>query len=338
MIQIANNFNPHTMKKHLLLLVAISLTIGLSAQTLLESGKKFHPPLTIGNTKTPTDTVMPYGIANASTFNIYSYLVGTTNVGYVYGTNNQAKAQAQVFEITQTYFVEEVLFWAAKKDVIGNAGLLTVSINAADAYGTASTGVVQTAPGTLIASTTIISSDIDTSGFITALSFIPPVYISGRYAVVLDYSAYGDDSLAIVSCTAGDPGNVETSWQKLNNNTWRTIKKVFNANIDMYMLVVTDQSTAGIGAPAFFEGMKLSATPNPADAHASITYELENTADVVLDVFDSNGKTVMHFTASSQPAGTYHKEINAKGLASGKYYVSLGANGKKLTKKLVIGH
>jgi hypothetical protein len=326
------------MKKHLLFLLVIFISAGLSAQTLLESGKKFHPPLSFGNSKTPTDTVMPYGIANASTFNIYNYQVGTTNVGYVYGTNNQTKAQAQVFEITQTYFVEEVLFWAVKKDVIGNAGLLTVSVNAADAFGTASTGVVATAPGTLIASTTILSSDIDTSGFITAVPFTTPVYVSGRYAIVFDYTTYGDDSLGLVSCTAGDPGNVETSWQKLNNNTWRTIKKVFSANIDMYMLVVTDQSTAGIESPVFIDGMKLSVSPNPASQNSGITYELENTADVHLKVFDLHGKTVFNLDKSAQATGRYHQVLPASELEAGTYYVSLDVNGKKLTKKLIIQH
>ncbi len=326
------------MKKIFTLALLMSFSAMLMAQAILVQGKKYQGPLPVNSVKTPTDTVKPYGILNSTAFTVYSYISGTTNVGYVFGTNNQTKAQAQVFPLTQSYFVEEVLIWAIKKDTIGTPGMLTVTINIANATGTASTGVVTTAPGAVLSTTSISNADIDTSGFITVIPFAGPVYVSSSYAIVLDYTNFGNDSLAIVSCTAGDPGNNESSWVKLNNNTWRTIKKLFSANIDMYLLVVTDQSTAGINSPEFFEGMKFSAYPNPASSNVSIEYELEKAARVKMQIFDSHGKTVMNIDEFEQSNGKHSFELNTVNLKSGNYYVSFEVNGKKLTKKLLVNN
>jgi hypothetical protein len=202
--------------------------------------------------------------------------------------------------------------------------------------GTAAAGTVNTAPGTQIATTTISNSDIDTTGYFSFAFFAPPVYVNTNFAVVLDYTSFGDDSLGIVSCIAGDPGTVESSWIKLNSNAWRTVLKNFGANIDMYVVVVTDQSTASIDSPRFFNGMKMSLSPNPAVTSTNIVYELENPSTVALEVFNSQGKTVMKINETEQRSGNHVVNFNTENLSDGNYYVSLLVNGKRLTKKLII--
>ena len=164
------------MKKLYILVLFMSFSGFLLAQEAMVSGKKFHAPENVNSVKTPTDTLEPGGITNASGFTIYNYTSGGVNVGYVFGTNTKAKAQAQAFTLSQSYFVEEVLLWCGFKYINGTAGDINVSINNLNGTGATSTATVNTAPGTQVGTVALSVTDLDTTNFVSIAYFSPAVW------------------------------------------------------------------------------------------------------------------------------------------------------------------
>lgn len=322
------------MKKIYILALLISFTAFSFAQKASNGSIKVSNPFSLGSVETPTDTLMPYGIANATTFTVYTAASG----GYVMGTNGYGdKAKAQTFDVTTSYKVEGVLIWAGAKEVVGTAGTLTVALTNCTGAGTASTGAVNTAPSSVISSVTVPMSAIDTAGDLTIATFASPVIVSARYAVVTDFATLGDDQFGMVSCGDGDPGTTETSWEKWSDNAWHTILAEWGGlTIDAAIFVVVDQSTAGIESHNFFDGIKFSAYPNPAINSTKIHYEIASSAKVQIDVIDMTGRIVTTLNEGFKTVGQHAVTLNTEELKSGVYFVSVNANGNRLTKRLTI--
>jgi len=322
------------MKKIYILALLVSFSGFVFAQKLSSHGAKLACPSILSSVKTPTDTLIPYGVANNTGLTIYTAASG----GYVMGTNGYGDlAKAQAFTVTASYNVEEILIWAGAKAVNGTGNDLIVSLNNMDGPGESSTGPVTNAPNTQITSVTISMLDVDTLGGFTIATFPSPVTVYSDYAVVLDFSSMGTDEIGMVTCMDGDPGTTETAWEKWSDDVWHSVLEAWSGlTIDMVTLVVVDQSTAGIGSENFFDGIKFSAYPNPAINSTKIQYEIANQADVQMDIIDITGKVVMSLNEGNQSRGQHSVVINTEKMNSGSYFVSLKANGKRLTKRLTI--
>lgn len=73
--------------------------------------------------------------------------------------------------------------------------------------------------------------------------------------------------------------------------------------------------------------------PNPVTSSASITYDIANNANVKIEVFSAMGelvKTVRNYSLATP--GITAIEFDASDLSSGVYYVTMTANGKRVTK------
>lgn len=76
--------------------------------------------------------------------------------------------------------------------------------------------------------------------------------------------------------------------------------------------------------------------PNPANNTTAIEYTIVQGGDVTLDVVDVTGKTVMTVNEGNRAAGTYRMTLDTDELSGGVYFYTLTANGKRMTKRMVI--
>lgn len=87
----------------------------------------------------------------------------------------------------------------------------------------------------------------------------------------------------------------------------------------------------------FFNGMKLSAYPNPVNRHTTIEYTLEKEANnVSVAIFDKTGRKFIDKKYNDQSAGTYKVDIEVSDLISGTYFYQVNGNDLSITKKLIV--
>jgi hypothetical protein len=76
--------------------------------------------------------------------------------------------------------------------------------------------------------------------------------------------------------------------------------------------------------------------PNPFNPTTQINYELPETADVRLDVFNVQGQRVATLVNSSQSAGSYNVNFDASNLASGVYLYRLQSGAEVITRTMTL--
>ena len=77
--------------------------------------------------------------------------------------------------------------------------------------------------------------------------------------------------------------------------------------------------------------------PNPFNPATNISYDLPETADVRLEVFNTIGAKVATLIHEQKPAGSHTVRFDASSLASGMYLYRLTANGNVIsTKKMIL--
>ncbi|MCH8495075.1 MAG: T9SS type A sorting domain-containing protein [Balneolales bacterium] len=77
--------------------------------------------------------------------------------------------------------------------------------------------------------------------------------------------------------------------------------------------------------------------PNPFNPSTKIAFELPETSNIRIDVFNSIGMRVATIDQGAKPAGQHTIEFNASSLASGMYVYRLIANGAVVsTKKMML--
>jgi hypothetical protein len=76
--------------------------------------------------------------------------------------------------------------------------------------------------------------------------------------------------------------------------------------------------------------------PNPFNPTTQINYELPESADVRLDVFNVQGQRVATLVNSSQSAGSYNVNFDASNLASGVYLYRLQSGAEVITRTMTL--
>lgn len=91
---------------------------------------------------------------------------------------------------------------------------------------------------------------------------------------------------------------------------------------------------AELSAPSFM----VSAAPNPVKSTSTIKYHVAAASNVVINVYDANGKVVANLVNGKKEAGTYNVQWNAGSSVKGVYYIGTTINGEakqtvKITKQ-----
>ncbi|MEX0661765.1 MAG: T9SS type A sorting domain-containing protein [Balneolaceae bacterium] len=76
--------------------------------------------------------------------------------------------------------------------------------------------------------------------------------------------------------------------------------------------------------------------PNPFNPSTVISFDLPQTSDVQLDVYDLLGRNVAALVSDQFDAGTHEVNFNAQDLSSGMYLYRLQAGSQVLTRKLTL--
>ena len=99
-----------------------------------------------------------------------------------------------------------------------------------------------------------------------------------------------------------------------------------------------------IGAPVGVEetslaGVSMSVFPNPFDASAVISVELEQTENITVEVYSMDGKLVLAENKGDMNAGQHNIALNGATLADGLYFVTIRtANGGTMSRKVSVAH
>lgn len=112
-----------------------------------------------------------------------------------------------------------------------------------------------------------------------------------------------------------------------------------NAN-DMFLLYLDDiRVTEGNSAASLEDNAQvtlLSAYPNPFRYNTNIAFELKNTSEVMLQMFDLSGKMVMQRNAGTMTSGINRIEVDGTALPSGVYYYTLTINGETTSAHKIV--
>jgi hypothetical protein len=314
------------------LCVALVASSSVFAQKQVASVERFDMPEFNFAARTPTDTLLPGDFFSGSP------ALYTATEGYVVGNNQyNDEVKAQVFILNEGTMLEGVLFWFGAKVDGGNGSNVGVAAYAMDGTtGTTSVGSGQPCPGTMLGSASVALSDVDTSDF-TAVNFSSPVYVPGDFALGFDVTGFSaGDTLGLVSSSDGDGGQAELTWERWEGGAWYTMLAAWPLDFDFGILAVVDNSTSGIEDDSFFNGIKADVMPNPAVETANVVFELENAGSVDLMIIDLSGKIVYTMDKAEMAKGRHTVNVPVSELAAGTYYYSIGVNGNRLTKKMVV--
>lgn len=260
-----------------------------------------------------------------------------TQNGYVTGNNNFGdKAKAQVFNVTNPVYVQDVLIWfgAKTKGSTNNNSAVSVNLYALDGPGITNSGNTNTAPGTVLATTNLLLSRIDTSGFINKISFTNPVLLSANYAAGVDFSTLAaNDYAGIVSSTDGQALLTELAWEKWSDNTWHTILQgwtnTINGDIDLAIFPI---ECPNIITEIEEKTKDFVLFPNPANDEFNIVFtETLQGLQTNCNIYSSQGQLVY-----SQNLNAQISTVSAAQFAAGVYFVEVEVGENKNVKKLVV--
>ncbi len=290
-------------------------------------------------------------------------IYGYTGGGYIYGNNvstNVLRICGQGYQnlnLDPLSISGAVLWFAGQESDAGSSGTSKVVITAWDmaankSYNTNGSGTfnstVLNSPGptgSAKASADLLFSAIDTLGF-NYVPFATPANFLGDFALVMDVTPLaGGDTVGLVSDSQNDAQNLDYTWHKIGTK-WYVTDQLFSnpgspdfgslgLDNDIAMWPVVCDPVSGVSE--FYNGMKLTASPNPAVNSTVVEYSLEqNSKNVSLVVYDLTGRKLINNVFENQSAGTYKAELNTANLAPGNYLYQLNANGHRFTKMFVV--
>ncbi len=147
----------------------------------------------------------------------------------------------------------------------------------------------------------------------------------------------GDEILAV----AGHFGGATEVRFGLAQNTYEGTVLGFDANGDLFslsspgavMIRLLDDPSASVETIENEVGMSIY--PNPTSNNATVTFNLTNASDVVVNVTDLSGKVAQAINLENVN-GTQIVNINVDTLSNGVYMVNVNVNGVVSTQKLVV--
>ncbi|MBV6513703.1 MAG: hypothetical protein FMNOHCHN_03238 [Ignavibacteriaceae bacterium] len=164
-------------------------------------------------------------------------------------------------------------------------------------------------------------------------------------------SAFASD--ARFTITAGSQTVQKAVNQKIGNGEWRFLTNISQSGSGPVSITVSDSGNGRIAADAFriiYKGEPTSIRhtdlplsfsleqnyPNPFNSQTIIRYNLQESGQVRLNIYDAVGREVMQLVNDSQTTGTYEVPFEGRGLSSGVYYIRLSFAGKSVTKAMVL--
>ena len=133
-----------------------------------------------------------------------------------------------------------------------------------------------------------------------------------------------------------------TTWDdnKIYNSIINIISGCTNsesANYDPYVTIDDESCALAIENPIFPDQNGITSTyPNPFNPITTINYVLPENTDVMLDVYDINGKQITSLVNAFQFAGYHNIRWNASSFPSGVYLINMESSNFKKVQKVVL--
>jgi hypothetical protein len=209
------------------------------------------------------------------------------------------------------------------------------------------------ASGAALDSVDLLFSSIDTSFSQGAprlqyIAFPNKPVLNGDFAIGMDFRTLAPgDTLGLWNDGKGSANQFDLAFvlSVRSVDRWMVADMFWSGNANGYdgaidcNLALFAVFSAATGVNEYYNGMKLTAYPVPANDHTTIEYTLEKNASAVhLKVYDAVGKQVLSKEFNSQVAGTYKVNFETNTLSEGNYFYQLTSNGNMFTKKLVVVH
>lgn len=129
----------------------------------------------------------------------------------------------------------------------------------------------------------------------------------------IDLSAYGTDTVYL-------------AWRNVTNDGY----VVFVDNIKVYT-----PTNVGVDEQELVEN-SLVISPNPADDHAVIAFELVNADQVSMTILDITGKVISVQDYGVMNQGNQRIELNTSSLSEGLYFVNVRIGENHITRKVAV--
>ncbi len=350
-----------------LFVCALSINAQSDANNAFLAGSKTpiyvqNPERTVGNPDTTgivnyTD-FLPEFLPNGGAASIYGYTGG----GFIFGNNvstNNLRICAQGYKNlnpTPVSVVGVLAWFGGKQSDAGSSATSKVTFSLYNmavnkAYNTNGSGTFNSTTanwpgpnGTAVASGDLLFADVDTVDF-NYVPFTTAGVCYGDFAVAMDVTPLAaGDTVGLVSDRQNDAQELDYAFHKIGTK-WYVTDQLFSAaasptfgtggldnNIAMW-LVLSEYTAVN----EYFNGIKLTAYPNPTTDQITVEYSLEKAASqATLTIIDAKGKKVMEKTVATQNQGANKITVNTSGLASGNYFYQIATNGGRVTKKFVV--
>ncbi len=105
---------------------------------------------------------------------------------------------------------------------------------------------------------------------------------------------------------------------------------------DFGSMASTEFTTGWVGIEEEITSSDLSVFPNPFNEKANISFSLNNTQKVVINVYSLMGEKVKTIDMGVLSSGSQLVELDRNALANGVYLVTLNINNKLITKKIIV--
>jgi len=289
-----------------------------------------------------TDTVISKYADRANA--AYLYQGQAPDLGYIFGTyyffNNPnyfaVTAESGIgFDAVMDANIIDVLFWAGKKYINGNADSITMKI-----YSTGADSM----PVSLLASGRMSMADVDTSSIASTFTDIPitngTANIASPFLVSLSYEG-NDDTLGLFTSGPGNGLNEKRIRQLTTidfGSMWIRSGDLFTfTDVDLFFIPVATINSVGTNDFFSFDNASLMPIyPSPANDLIHMDYTLKNNSAFSYCFFDLRGKKYFEQKSEQQHAGSYSEAFDVSKLASGNYYLSVTINGKTVTQKVMV--
>lgn len=291
--------------------------------------------------RAPTDTIAPLGFASGVSIITVDPSEGG---GFMFGTNGYGDERiAQQYDITAPLNVEGFLSLAVAKAGVGQVKFSVLDDDAVVVVFDQDENEIELpAPGTSLGDVTLTLAQVDTVD-LTSVTFASPITVSERFYLAADFtsvaSGYPVSVLGFASSRENASGtSLVGSWNYADGE-WSPIAASWGATFDVAFFAVIDAGAAGVNSPERVNGMQLSLLGgNPATDMVQVAYDFERAAQGRLMVMDITGARVVDQELGRVAAGEHRATFNVSDWANGAYFVTVMANGRPFTKKLVVQH
>lgn len=244
--------------------------------------------------------------------------------------------------------------WAERYAVTGNANvlggvyLLWENSGSCSGAGIANAHVYSTngqggKPGTSLGSVAIPLASATVNGTGHFFTFSSPISVNNSFFMGFELGTYtfsGPDTVAIVTSRHGNrsTSNPDQNCAKWNDGNWYfELTENFGLKVTYGLCAIVDLA-GGVENYVSKGDLNLyAAYPNPASDNIFINYSLNNASKVEIEIYDTQGKTILKLNNGILSSGMYRQKIDVSFFPEGNYFYRVSAENGTVYSRFIVG-